>query len=188
VDNYIPCCSGVDDGNGHCADVCNTGAYDGSDPRGWGSGSNYTLVVPSGALCRLDGIEVKGNTIVKGSLFTIGSTFDGDVSVTGAGSSLTSANQGNTFKGNLSITSSDGNGYMNGFWSDYSATTIFGKFTYTGNTAPLYVQSQGGFSITVKGDFAYSYPCSWDNWGWYVSNPYWEQITVGGQTTTSCFP
>ncbi len=142
---------------------------------GWWSGPNPipgNLVVPAGATCRLGGVEVKGNTSVNGSLYTIGSQFDGNVGVNGG--CLTTANWGNTFKRNLSITNSPGcwlgGAVQDGFWTPYSDTIISGNFsysydlTYSGTKYPLYIQNcddQGNcHQVIVGGNFSVSNsPC-----------------------------
>jgi hypothetical protein len=173
LDAIIPCCSGVDDGTGHCAEVCNTGG-------GWWNGPNLitaNLVVPAGAICRMSGVEVQGTTSVNGTLYTIGSTFDGNVGVDGG--CLTTANQGNTFEKNVSITNSPGcwglgGATQNGFWSPYSPTTIGGSLSYVNNAVPLYI---GYGPTTVGGDFTYSgSPCAPDSW----------PTSVGGNSKVTC--
>lgn len=163
--------------------TCNTG-------DGWWNGPNpipNNLVVPAGATCRLGWVEVIGNTTVNGSLYTIGSTFDGNVSVSGTGSALTTANWGNTFRRNLSITGSDGNGWINGFWSSYSDNVVDGNFSYIGNTAPFYVQNDwvvneynpDGYQCksVVKGNLNVSAsPCG-----------AFGNLTVQGSTNISCY-
>ena len=124
VDNYIPCSSGYSV-DGLCADVCVMGAE-------WSRGSDYNVVVPAGAVCRMQG-EVKGKTIVYGTLYTMGSTFDGDVSVDGG--CLTTANSGNTFMNNVSIKNSPGcwigGSERDGFWTPYSDTVVCKNFSYS---------------------------------------------------------
>jgi hypothetical protein len=171
-DNYIPCCSGVVDDNGRCAEVCNTG-------DGWWNGANpikATLVVQAGAVCRMSGVEVQGDTSVNGSLYTIGSTFDGNVGVDGG--CLTTANNGNTFVKSVSITNSPGcwlgGAVQNGFWSPNSPTTIGKNFSYVNNSVPLYI---GYGPTTVGGDFTYSgSPCASDSW----------PTSVGGTSHVTC--
>jgi hypothetical protein len=141
--------------------TCNTGDE-------WWNGPNpitTNLVVPAGAICRMSGVVVQGNTSVNGSLYTIGSTFDGNVSVDGG--CLTTANQGNTFKKNLSITNSPGcwlgGAVQDGFWTPYSDTIICGNFsysydlTYSGTMYPFYIQNcddQGNcHNVIVGGSF-----------------------------------
>ena len=151
------------------ATKCDTG-------DGWWEGRTIegSLVVPAGATCRLSWCEVKGNTSVNGNLLTIGTTFDGNVEVDGG--SLAGENWGSTFLRNVSITNSKGSTVpggsdQNGFWGDYSPTTIGGNFSYEGNSVPLYLN---GPNTTVKGNFEYSgSPCG--------STP-----TVMGHSEISC--
>jgi hypothetical protein len=116
------------------------------------------LNVPAGATCRLFGTEVQGNISVGtgATLHTFGFTADRNVSVNGG--FFVDNNWGFLIKGNLSIDGSQGDptSCNNGFWSDYSASEIMGNFSYTNNLGWFCAQSNGGFFITVDGNFTYS--------------------------------
>jgi hypothetical protein len=117
------------------------------------------LVVPAGTVCGMWG-EVTGNVTVQGVLKSFGATFDKNVTVDGG--AFKSLNWGTTIKGNLTINNSAGDTNpndtnANGFFAPYSPSHIFGNFTYTGNSAPLYV----GESTTVDGNFTFNTNTSW---------------------------
>jgi hypothetical protein len=135
------------------------------------------LNVPAGATCRLFGTEVKGNISVGAgaTLHTFGFTADQNVNVNGG--YFVDNNQGFTIKGNLSIDSSQGDPYVanNGFWSDYSPSYIGGNFSYTNNVGWFYAGSNGGFPMTVHGNFTYA----------GNGRPYQGGLTVQGQSNIS---
>jgi hypothetical protein len=136
----------------------------------WQNGQSVVtnnLVVPNGATCRLFGVEVQGNVTVNpgATLHTFGFTADQNVNVNQG--FLLNNNWGFTIKGNLKIDGGQGDPYNvdNGFWSNYSRSTIGGNFTYTNNTGWFYAEggsTPGNSSdswaegATVKGSFTYS--------------------------------
>jgi hypothetical protein len=178
LDPIIPCCSGVDDGTGHCAEVCNTGneSWNGPNPI------TASLVVPAGQTCTLLGVTVLGTVNVQGLLRTSSSTFYKPVTVDGG--ALAAFNTGNIFLSNLTIMNSPGMpGYrwngMNGIWTgQYNDTTIGGDFNYINNQASLYVENQGSLQTIVNGNFNYNgSPCP---------GPLGSPLTVKGETHVSC--
>jgi hypothetical protein len=93
---------------------------------------NGNLDVPAGATCKFSG-EVTGNVTVEGTLAAFGAKFDKNVIVNGG--RFGSANWGSTILGNLNISGSQGNpgaGDLNGFWSEYSDSHIYGNVNYSG--------------------------------------------------------
>jgi hypothetical protein len=134
-----------------------------------------TLDVPAGVRCFLT-TEVKNTATVEGSLIAFGATFDKNVTVTGG--TFKAENGGTTILGNLTITGSAGdqidparddfagNGLFGGNGSNpyYQPIHIVGNFTYTGNSAPLYVGYDDG-KVNVDGNFTYNTNTSWMNVG-----------------------
>ncbi len=101
------------------------------------------LVVPAGATCTLSFAKVTGNVSVQGKLYTWHHvTFERNVNVNGG--VFNQVNYPVVIKGNLAITGSAGvNGY-NGFFAPYTygditQSQVYGNFSYTGNSAGLYV-------------------------------------------------
>ena len=76
----------------------------------------------------------------------------GNVNVTGG---LYEYNYPTIIKGNLTITGSAGDSYygVNAFNTAYGQSQVWGNFSYTGNSAPLYI---GGTGLLVKGNFSHS--------------------------------
>ena len=113
------------------------------------------LVVPAGATCSLWGAQtIKGNVTVEAGA-TLESyqrtTFDGNVTVNGGNFKV--LNRPVTIKKNLTITNSTSD--VNGFWNsqDGDSSKVLGSFSYTGNTAPLYVGYDG---LDVAGSYTYA--------------------------------
>jgi hypothetical protein len=125
------------------------------------------LSVPAGATCRLFGTEIQGNVSVGSgaTLHTFGFTADQNVTVSGG--FFVDNNWGFTIKGNLTIDGSQGDccSSNNGFWSNYSRSTIGKNFNYTNNAGWFYAEggstpgnpSDSWFEgATVGGNFLYS--------------------------------
>jgi hypothetical protein len=112
------------------------------------------LVVPAGADCSLSFATITGNVSVQGDLYTTGSTIVGNVNVN-SGGALYEFNYPTIMQGNLSITGSAGDGYYgaNGFNTAYGQSEVWGNFSYTGNSAPLYI---GGSGLLVKRNFSHT--------------------------------
>src|SRR5262245_30040495 len=138
------------------------------------------LTVPAGQWCNVGWpAVVKGNANVSGHLKSFGGTFKQNVTVDGG--SFLAVNGGTTILGNLSITNSAGetdpstfNG--NGLWGAQWGNYIAGNFTYTGNSAPLYLGNPGEGQTVVGKNFTSSGNTSW------VSVP---SLQVKGQTNIS---
>jgi len=123
--------------------------------------STPNVAVPAGQTCRmLFWGEITGNVSVAGTLDTYGwVTIDGNVDVNGG--ALTESNWPLDIKGNLSISNSAGQNGLNGFFGPYSTkqwggpdrSEVHGNFSYTYNSAPLYVGYAG---LKVDGNFDYS--------------------------------
>jgi len=86
-------------------------------------------------------------TVQPGAFFKIfGSTIDGSVNVNGG--HFQADNYGSTIKGNLNISHSD-NSDLNGIWSPYSDTHIWGNINYDSNAQGLYFQ--GPYQTLIGG-------------------------------------
>jgi hypothetical protein len=118
---------------------------------------NSNLDVPAGATCQIRWGTVNGNVTVEGTLQAAASTFNGNVTVTGG--HFSGFNQPNHITGNLTITGSTGDDglFTNapGFgWAPSGYGLIVDKnFTYTGNSARLYV---GGTGMYVGKNYTYN--------------------------------
>ncbi len=137
------------------------------------------LVVPAGATCTLSYAKVTGNVSVEGKLYTWHHvTFERNVSVNGG--VFTQVNYPVVIKGNLSITGSAGENGYNGFFAPYAygditQSQVYGNFSYTGNSAGLYVGYSG---LKVHGNFNHS-----GNTGAsYLED---GKLTVGGKSNIS---
>jgi hypothetical protein len=106
---------------------------------------NGAMDVPAGTYCKFIG-HVTGNVTVEGTLKVFGSTFDGNVTVTGG--HFQAANYGSTIKSNLNISGSD-NSDQNGIWTPYSDTHINGNINYDSNAGSLYFE--GPYQTLIGG-------------------------------------
>jgi hypothetical protein len=108
-----------------------------------------SLDVPAGATCRLFGGEVTGNVTVEGMLYSYGTKFDANVTVTGGVIQIANGNANySALAGNLTITGSSGN---NQIGCPNIGNIIRGNVTFSGNSGNLYVcQATVGGSVTVS--------------------------------------
>jgi hypothetical protein len=117
------------------------------------------LIVPAGVKCQAFGVDVKGNVYVAGELQTFGGTLEHSLYVTGG--AYQDINYGINIRGNVVIVGSAGSADgQNGFWDEYSNSTIGGSLYYLGNTTSLY---SGDGQVTsagrtyVLGKFVYGF-------------------------------
>ena len=136
------------------------------------------LVVPAGETCTLSNVTVTGNVSVQGTLYTWHHvTIDRNVNVNGG--VFNQVNYPVIIRGNLSITGSAGENGYNGFFAPYAygdinQSQVYGNFSYTGNSAALYVGYPG---LQVHGNFSHSLN---------TSAPYIEPaLTVDGNSNIS---
>jgi hypothetical protein len=135
-----------------------------SDPAGGGQVLSGTISknvdVPAGTYCSLQYAHVTGNVSAEGNLSVDASVLDRNVSVNGG--SLWLFNYASHIKGNVSVTGSPGDPVVGKAFGDNTAyagpdsatahgSVIDGDFSFTGNTAPLYV----GSPLTVR-NFTYA--------------------------------
>jgi hypothetical protein len=108
-----------------------------------------SLDVPAGVTCRLVGDVVTGNVTVEGILYSYGTRFDANVTVTGGVITIANGNaDASALAGNLTITGSSGN---NQIGCPNFSNIIRGNVTFSGNSGNLYVcQATVGGSVTVS--------------------------------------
>jgi hypothetical protein len=118
-----------------------------------------SLDVPAGATCQLNWVEVSAPVTVEGTLISISSKFDSNVTVTGTGASIQIVNgfgNASALAGSLMITGSAVNSGIFCPEYDYSnnqpfTNVIGGSLSFTGNSGRLYVcQASVAGGVTVN--------------------------------------